>query len=679
MSQIDNLQQKIGFLENSNETMEKIAKSENDRLQLEIQLNRLINSDEAIAKTKAIKLKAYYQKLCNEEEKSLKRNQQLLQDLQNLDSQFTQLDSKLERLNNLKKECEVYIRTAYPVWTNDKKIFNTSESKQNVPRLDILTQINTLPKYDEKNQPLSALISSLKIETNRKYERQDPEEQNSALGELVKNLTKNTSGKISNTVIEQIPEKKDSDEYGGLNNLIGSFRPLTSTVKFEDDFQRTTTTMENNLLREYEKQLKRESNMLDTLNQTASASINFDMNIENIDTVNQFKTNSMSTQLINNLDELPKASSTGKDDISIKNYKIEDPNEVNRKGSVRQESSLDSFNYMLDYIELEIQHTIHPERYYRQEEPHYKTKLEIIRLASEKMSLDEMDPGDISMVIIEQLPQIVRKQTKNKCLFTTDLMSLSVADVSEQMVSLFLKEDSDIKFWNRIMKHMNFLKRYASIDISEIARKFAPNFLAFDSIAVEKAVKFLEKILNDANKNYENRNKTVVLEESLSKTETSLNNELLAASNSNLKESSAYQEFINSGQQSLKKGMNEKFSDDESDENDEINNLVSPKPLVSTNSTVNSNENNSTVKNNYLLKSPRKDYDFDFSQSSKTDSTFQGSIKQLNSLRSNKDKKQLPVYLKDGDSDDESSLFSDMSSKFRNKPKDSDSDFDFYK
>ena len=54
------------------------------------------------AKAKAVKLKAYYQKLCDEEEKSMKRNQQLLVDMQRIDSQFLQLDSKLERLTNLK-------------------------------------------------------------------------------------------------------------------------------------------------------------------------------------------------------------------------------------------------------------------------------------------------------------------------------------------------------------------------------------------------------------------------------------------------------------------------------------------------------------------------------------------------------------------------------------------------
>lgn len=252
-----------------------------------------------------------------------------------------------------------------------------------------------------------------------------------------------------------------------------------------------------------------------------------------------------------------------------------------------------------------------------------------------------MDPADISMVILEQLPNVIRKQTKNKCIFTADLMSLSVADISEQMVSLFLKEDSDIKLWNRLIKHMDFLKRFASMDAAEIARKFAPKFLAFDSIAVEKAIKFLEKILYDISKENENRNKTVILEDTISKTETSLNHELVVASNSNLKESKSYQDFINSGQSGIRKIADDDFYD-ESDENDEINEMVSPKPTMTNNSISQSAENYPTKKNNYLMKSPRKvDYDFDFSQSSKSDSKLQSSIKQLNSLRT-KDKNKIP-------------------------------------
>ncbi len=54
------------------------------------------------AKAKAIKLKAYYTKLCDDETKSARRNQKILADLQRIDNQFQLLEGKLERLANLK-------------------------------------------------------------------------------------------------------------------------------------------------------------------------------------------------------------------------------------------------------------------------------------------------------------------------------------------------------------------------------------------------------------------------------------------------------------------------------------------------------------------------------------------------------------------------------------------------
>jgi hypothetical protein len=69
---------------------------------LEIEFNKMANSDQVIHKSKAVKLKAYYTKLCEDEAKSMKRNQHLLNELKRVDSQFQQLESKLQRLTNLK-------------------------------------------------------------------------------------------------------------------------------------------------------------------------------------------------------------------------------------------------------------------------------------------------------------------------------------------------------------------------------------------------------------------------------------------------------------------------------------------------------------------------------------------------------------------------------------------------
>ena len=184
-------------------------------------------------------------------------------------------------------------------------------------------------------------------------------------------------------------------------------------------------------------------------------------------------------------------------------------------------------------------------------------------------------------------------------------------------------------------------------------------------------------------------------------TETSINQELLAASNSKLKESNFYQDFINSTQSSNKSKQlrfaDDKIKkkniyndndndDDDDDENGEIDALVAPPGSLGSTAT-----NSGKVSNKPILstnpiaaytnpKSPRREGDFDFSQSSTTESNnkMQASLK--NSLRLSADKKQIPVYLRDPDSDDDSSNLSDngaANSKKKSVPK-NDADSDFY-
>jgi hypothetical protein len=125
-------EQRIQFFEQSAETKQKIMQrfiylicflsfkiikfnfksyflnkiSENERLKLEMEFNKMANSDQVVHKSKAAKLKAYYTKLCEDEAKSTKRNQHLLNELKRVDAQFQQLESKLQRLTNLKVNCQ---------------------------------------------------------------------------------------------------------------------------------------------------------------------------------------------------------------------------------------------------------------------------------------------------------------------------------------------------------------------------------------------------------------------------------------------------------------------------------------------------------------------------------------------------------------------------------------------
>ncbi len=209
-----------------------------------------------------------------------------------------------------------------------------------------------------------------------------------------------------------------------------------------------------------------------------------------------------------------------------------------------------------------------------------------------------MDSGAISMVIQDQLPIVIRRYTSKGCLFTPDLLGYSVADISEKIVQAHLSTGTDKELWNHVMKHLLSLKSMASLDSKSIAQLFAPALVGDNTFGIEKAQKFLEKIVNVAAAQM-----TDPLAESMSCTETSMNKSLQLASSSKLKETSAYQQFIlssthNSNKSTLKE--NNKFSEDEEDD-DEIDALVAPKSALSTSKTQYNPVN--TVSS---IKSPRK-------------------------------------------------------------------------
>jgi hypothetical protein len=171
-------------------------------------------------------------------------------------------------------------------------------------------------------------------------------------------------------------------------------------------------------------------------------------------------------------------------------------------------------------------------------------------------------------------------------------MGLSVADINDVVVSFYLKNKNDKELWQRLLKHWNFLRRFAYIDSHTIASIFAPSLLGIDAFGTEKAVKFLEKILN-------HNSLQDTLGESKSLTETSINQELILASSSKLKESSAYQEFIMNTTQTSQKSFNNYKKAEDDDENDEIDALVAPKTPTGSGNIKN------YAKASSIIKSPR--------------------------------------------------------------------------
>ncbi len=208
-----------------------------------------------------------------------------------------------------------------------------------------------------------------------------------------------------------------------------------------------------------------------------------------------------------------------------------------------------------------------------------------------------MDSTDISNVIHDQLPAVIRKYTSKSCLFSAELLaSYNVSDITEKAIRNSLDNPNDKEFWDHLLKHFLSVKRTSLLGSASIGELFAAA-LAGESFTASKAkaAKFLEKIINLGSAQINDP-----LAESHSFTETSMNKSLLLASNSKLKETSAYQQFImgstgNSNKSTLKKND----EDYEYDDDDEIDALVAPKSTTS------------NVKTPYnpirsILKSPRR-------------------------------------------------------------------------
>jgi len=216
------------------------------------------------------------------------------------------------------------------------------------------------------------------------------------------------------------------------------------------------------------------------------------------------------------------------------------------------------------------------------------------RSAQENKSLEEMDSLKVSMVIKDQLPNVIRNHTSQSCLFDMDLLDESMSDINDNVVRSYLGNKQDLAVWDRLLKHFMMLRKMALIDSFAISQLFAPTLVS-DIRRAEKAAKILEKIIN------QEVDQSDLLSDSV--TETSINKELQLASSSKLKHSSAYQQFILNSTQVSNKSKNVQSDD----ENDEIDALVAPK---STASTLNeSNKPNLVIAS--ILKSPRKSNIYD--------------------------------------------------------------------
>ncbi|XP_035667957.1 centrosomal protein kizuna-like isoform X2 [Branchiostoma floridae] len=106
----------VEFYAKLQQLQDHLHASEERRLQLERQMNSYMKSDKRLARLRASKLQAYWTKLCEDEQKSRVRNEQLLKDFNRVESHVSTLSAKTDRLRELKKQYEAHIERLFPRW-----------------------------------------------------------------------------------------------------------------------------------------------------------------------------------------------------------------------------------------------------------------------------------------------------------------------------------------------------------------------------------------------------------------------------------------------------------------------------------------------------------------------------------------------------------------------------------
>ena len=273
------------------------------------------------------------------------------------------------------------MRTAYPKWSSDNKVALSQEQLDNRGAYSL-------------NQGIGLIAENLqRIDQLKKSKLNDLYREESLLSKLDKSFTETKSNKtplleavslftgtshqdnetsrkasIISNLIATPPIAKQSDSKkeainkpfdSPIRQLAQSFTAKEPTNTINNNAAEFGSTMGmNNLIKEYEREIKRQdSNPIDMMN-SVTTSNNF-MNI----------LNDVNTTVVIANNENKNGDPAERLDRTIT---IED-----NKHHI--ELDIDGLFYLFDYVELEMKHIIHPENYYIQSEVCQKSTNEIIR------------------------------------------------------------------------------------------------------------------------------------------------------------------------------------------------------------------------------------------------------------------------------------------------------------
>ncbi|BFZ11630.1 hypothetical protein BsWGS_14669 [Bradybaena similaris] len=489
----------VQYYEKQRRLQHTITDCQQQRMDLERQLQMALKADQVSSKMKASRLHTYWRQICDNERQAKQRNEMIIRDFERIDSHMSKLNARTQSLALMKKQYEDYISRTYPKW-ND--FMNSSPQHAEAATDHHHHDASSALSLNPQSAPETGRVSS------RSYSSAsvDVKYKTGGRSETVESATCHQPEK------DQHKQQQQQQQHQWENQQsIYSKEPVSHTHQ-ADNTQKVDTNFgvyANLPSNRADNQTPRKSEASDEVNvKHHKASTMF---VQNKDLQSHIAEKpaqprsgmhagggeSGEDEDISDFgsdSELPMAQSLG--NTKIPQNSPPDPRPVKSSsqtnGASNPELSVDGLVNLLQLVETEMVEAFSCEDYYRSSVlPHVAEKNDIIRKANSDGDLSKVDTSMITMVILEQITHIVQTLTE-KCLLSEELLR-DASNMSAAMLRQQLSPEAQI-IWDALYAHFMKLVQCDVLKPQEVASIFTP-CLVFHGETLDKGHKFIVRIL----------------------------------------------------------------------------------------------------------------------------------------------------------------------------------------
>ncbi|XP_041352425.1 centrosomal protein kizuna-like isoform X2 [Gigantopelta aegis] len=481
----------VEYYERQKELQDTLHQSEQERRQIDLQLKTYFQSDQHLAKLKAVKLHTYWKKICDQEKRSKERNEQILRNFERTDAHIASLSARTEKLRFLKQQYEEEIERKYPQWRElvrrkhegetQKQAESNQKKDEHVKAENQKIKVTKLSEHriQSVNTNVSAIPSSnifnIRATTVTPVISKTPMSSTPASRQAAAAVT-------SNVTSQQARVSKDETK------LVEVTAPMSMLVQSSSKQNVSTQDEPKRLVGKENQQPKAAApvanvgsmNPLDDDDKLSDFGYDIDLPIGDTNQPLQGSRDAEHSRA-ESVQHFSRASS------------LQSSRKASDFGDLKPELTLDGLLYILKFVQNDFNEAFNVDGFYRSSRPDSKQKMEIIRMANHGEELNLIDADLISMVALDEMTLVIRNLTEG-CLLPDGLLETNTTKQTAESIKSQLSPDAQT-LWMGLFEHFDQIIKHKVMEPKEIACIFVPCLVENGSPNQDKALSLLVRLL----------------------------------------------------------------------------------------------------------------------------------------------------------------------------------------